>query len=404
MPQNIVIIGAGQAGLQAAATLRAEGFDGSVTLIGEEPFAPYQRPPLSKAYLLGKMDRERLFLKPERFYEENCTLITGAPVRTIDRENKTVILCDDRVFAYDRLLIATGTRARALKCPGADLPGVHVLRSIADVDSLRPEIQPGRKAVIVGAGYIGLEVAAVAAQHGLDVTVVEFLDRVLARSLTPMMSEYFTAAHEAHGVKFRFGIAVEGFEGTDHITGVRAGGESIPADFVLAGIGAIPNAELAAVAGLKTENGAIVVDAYATTSDPDIFAAGDVTWHPGYDGEMRRLESVQNAIDQAKCAARAMMGNQKPYAEVPWFWSDQYDMKLQIAGLAREGDAEIVRGDPKSGKFSVFYLRDNRIASVVSVNKPADHLMARRLIAAGTAAGPEAVADPAVALKDLIVG
>lgn len=291
MPEHIVIVGAGQAGLQAVVTLRAEGFAGAITLIGEEPFAPYQRPPLSKAYLLGKMERPRLFLKPDSYFEDACTLKTGVAAYALDRAARHLTLADGSVLGYDALLLATGTRARPLTAPGADLEGVHLLRSIVDVDGLRPQIAAGKKCVIVGGGYIGLEVAAVAATHGLDVTLIEFQDRVLARSVSPAVSAYFEAAHRGHGVKIVCGAAVEAFEGAGSLSGVRAGGVVYPADFALVGVGALPNTELAEAAGLACENG-IVVDEFATTSDPAIWSAGDCTWHQGYDGIWRRLESV----------------------------------------------------------------------------------------------------------------
>lgn len=400
--QNIVIIGAGQAGLQAVVTLRSEGFAGAVTLVGNEPFAPYQRPPLSKGYLLGKTDRPRLFLKPDAYYDGACTLKTGVAVTAIDRAARTVQLGNGEILPYDALLMATGTRARPLDVPGAELSGVHMLRSIADVDGLRPQVSSGQRCVIVGGGYIGLEVAAVAAQHGLDVTLIEFQERVLARSVSPLVSDYFEALHRAHGVRLVMGTAVEAFEGDGALRGVRAGGKVYAADFALVGAGAQPNSELAAAAGLVCKNG-IVVDEYATTSDPAIYAAGDCTWHKGYDGMWRRLESVQNAIDQAKCAARAMLGKRTPYAELPWFWSDQYDAKLQIAGLAREGDQEILRGDIAAHKFAIFYLRDGKLAAAVTVNQPAEHLMARRLIAAAAKPAATALADPLLPLKNFLM-
>lgn len=401
MTDKIVVIGAGQAGLQAVVSLRGEGYDGALALVGDEPFPPYQRPPLSKAYLLGKMARERLFLKPDAFYAETCELILGVRAAAIDRAAKTVRLEDGRVLGYDKLLIATGTRARTLPCPGAGLPDVHSLRGIADVDALKPMLVEGRRAVIVGAGYIGLEVAAVAATHGLQVTVVEALDRVLARSVSNEMSDFFAAEHRKAGVALRFGAKVAGFEGTERLEAVRVGGETIDADFALVGIGALPNVEIARAAGLACDNG-ITVDEYCATSDPDIFAAGDCTWHPGRDGGRLRLESVQNAIDQAKCAAHDMLGTPTPYREVPWFWSDQYDLKLQIAGLTRDGDTAVRRGDPMQRKFAVFYVREGCLAAAETVNMPGEHLIARKLIAAGTRVSAEALADPAVALKTLL--
>jgi 3-phenylpropionate/trans-cinnamate dioxygenase ferredoxin reductase subunit len=401
MSQNIVIIGAGQAGAQAAASLRSEGFTGAITMVGDEPYAPYQRPPLSKAYLMGTMERPRLFLKPDAFYREaGCELILHTQATAIDRAAKTVRLADGRALSYDMLLLATGTRVRKVKCPGADLPGIHYLRSIEDVDALQAVFQSGKKLAVVGGGYIGLEVAAVAVKHGLDVTVFEALDRVMARSASKPVSDFFEAVHRAAGVKLVLNTGVEAFEGDGRVTGVRAGGKSYSADLALVGIGVLPNIELAAGAGLKCEDG-IVVDQHCTTSDPAIFAAGDCTWHVGREGVALRLESVQNAIDQAKHAALAMTGKPKPYREVPWFWSDQYDLKFQIAGLARPTDTAVVRGDPAARKFAVFHLRDGAVAAVESINAPAEHLVGRKLIADGARVAPERLADTSITMKNI---
>jgi len=401
MPENIVIIGAGQAGAQAVATLRAEGFTGAITMVGDEPYAPYQRPPLSKAYLMGSMERPRLFLKPESFYREaGCELILGVKATAIDRTAKTVRLSDGRTLPYDLLLLATGTRVRKVKCPGADLPGIHYLRSIADVDALQAVFESGKKLAVVGGGYIGLEVAAVAIKYGLDVTVFEALDRVMARAVSKPVSDFFEAVHRAAGVKLLLNTGVQGFEGEGHITGVKAGGKSTPADIALVGIGVVPNIELAAEAGLNCEDG-IAVDLNCATADPAIFAAGDCTWHVGREGAPLRLESVQNAIDQAKHAALAMAGKPKPYCEVPWFWSDQFDLKLQIAGLARPSDTIVVRGDPAARKFAAFHLRDGIVAAVESVNAPAEYLVGRKLIAAGARVAPERLADTSIAMKSI---
>ena len=401
MPQNIVIIGAGQAGAQAVASLRAEGFTGAITMIGDEPYAPYQRPPLSKAYLMGSMERPRLFLKPDSFYREaGCELILDVKATAIDRRAKTVRLSDGRALPYDLLLLATGTRVRKVRCPGADLPGIHYLRSIADVDALQAVFQRGKKLTVVGGGYIGLEVAAVAVKHGLDVTVFEALDRVMARAGSKSVSDFFEAVHRAAGVKLLLNTPVESFEGEGRLTGVTAGGVSYPADLALVGIGVVPNIELAADAGLTCEDG-IVVDANCATDDPVIFAAGDCTWHVGREGVPLRLESVQNAIDQAKHAALAMVGKPKPYREVPWFWSDQYDLKLQIAGLARPTDTIVVRGEPAARKFAVFHLRDGAVAAVESINAPAEYLVGRKLIAEGTRIAPDRLADTSIAMKNI---
>jgi 3-phenylpropionate/trans-cinnamate dioxygenase ferredoxin reductase subunit len=401
MPQNIVIIGAGQAGAQAVASLRAEGFAGTITMVGDEAYAPYQRPPLSKAYLMGTFERGRLFLKPESFYRESgCELILNTSAKAIDRAAKTVALSDGRLLPYDMLLLATGTRVRPIKCPGAELAGIHYLRSIADVDALQTVFQSGKRLVVIGGGFIGLEVAAVAAKHGLDVTVFEALERVMARAVSKPVSDFFEAVHRAAGVKLKLNTGVEGFEGEGAVSGVRAGGTIYPADLVLVGIGVLPNVEIAAAAGLECKDG-VVVDKTCATSDPTIFAAGDCTWHEGRDGRSLRLESVQNAIDQAKHAAAAMAGKPKPYSEVPWFWSDQYDLKLQIAGLARAGDQIVLRGDPAARKFAAFHLRDGVVAAVESINTPAEYLVGRKLIAEGARVAPERLADTSIPMKTI---
>jgi 3-phenylpropionate/trans-cinnamate dioxygenase ferredoxin reductase subunit len=402
LPERIVIIGAGQAGAQAVASLRSGGFTGTLTMVGDEPYLPYQRPPLSKAYLQGTLERERLFLKPEAFYADAaCEMLLNVSATAIDRTARTVALSDGRSLSYDKLLLATGTRVRPIPVPGADLPGIHYLRSIADVDLLRAAFQPGRRIAIVGGGYIGLEVAAVAAKHGLDVSVFEALDRVMARAVSPVMSDFYRGVHTAAGVKLHLRTGVERFEGAGRLEAVRAGGESYPADLALVGIGVIPNAELAAAAGLAVENG-IVVDRHAATSDPSIFAAGDCTSHPGREGRNIRLECVQNAIDQAKFAALAMLGKPAVYSEVPWFWSDQYDLKLQMAGLARPGDTIVQRGDPAARKFAVFHLREGKVAAVEAVNAAPEYLVGRKLIGEGTRIDPARLADTTIAMKNIV--
>ena len=403
MPHNIVIIGAGQAGAQAVATLRAEGYSGAIAMVGDEAFAPYQRPPLSKAYLMGTLERARLFLKPESFYQESgCELILGVTVRAIDRTAKTIALSDGRSLSYDQLLIATGTRVRKIKCPGADLPGIHYLRNIADVDGLNAVFHQGKRLAIVGGGYIGLEVAAVAAKHGLDVTVFEAMSRVMARAVSRPVSAFFEQVHRAAGVKLLLNTGVEAFEGTSHLEAVKADGQLCPADMALVGIGVIPNMEIARDAGLPCEDGIVVDENCASPADPAIFAAGDCTWHVGREGIPLRLESVQNAIDQAKHAAYAMMGKPRIYKEVPWFWSDQYDLKLQIAGLARDNDKIVMRGDPAARKFAVFHLREGAVAAVESVNAPAEYLVGRKLIAEGVRVAPERLADTSILMKSIV--
>ncbi len=399
MPQRIVIIGAGQAAAQAVATLRAEGYAGTIVMVGDEPYAPYQRPPLSKAYLMGTLERARLFLKPDSFYREsNCELILGVTVRAIDRKARSVLLSDGRTLPYSMLLLATGTRVRRIKCPGAVLAGIHYLRSIEDVDDLNAVFQKGKRLAVVGGGYIGLEVAAVAVKHGLDVTVFEAMDRVMARAVSKPVSDFFEQAHRTAGVKLLLNTGVDAFEGAGQLKSVKAGANHFPADIALVGIGVVPNVELAKEAGLACEDG-IIVDQNCATADPAIFAAGDCTWHVGREGIPLRLESVQNAIDQAKHAAYAMAGKPKTYSEVPWFWSDQYDLKLQIAGLARAADQIVVRGDPVSRKFAAFHLRDGAVAAVEAVNAPSEYLVGRKLIAAGSHVAPERLADLSVPMK-----
>jgi len=402
MSERIVIIGAGQSGAQAVATLRAEGFTGAITMVGDEPFAPYQRPPLSKAYLMGTMERERLFLKPDAFYTDaKCELILGVAATKIDRAARTVHLADGRILPYDKLLIATGSRVRKIRCPGAELPGIHYLRGIADVDALRAEFVAGKKLAIVGGGYIGLEVAAVAAKRGIDVTVFEAMDRLMARAVSVPVSDFYEKVHREAGVKLLLKTGVQAFEGKDRVEAVRAEGKSYPADVVLVGIGIVPNEELAKEAGLACDDG-IVVDARSdVTGDPAIFAAGDCTRHIGREGVPLRLECVQNAIDQAKHAALGMAGKTNTYREVPWFWSDQYDLKLQIAGLARPTDQIVLRGDPAVRKFAAFHLRDGAVVAVEAVNAAPEYLVGRKLIADGAKIAPERLADTSIPMKTI---
>lgn len=400
MAEHFVIIGAGQAGVQAVQSLRAEGFRGRLTMVGEEAYPPYQRPPLSKTYLLGTFARERLFLKGDDYYRETeCTLMLNTRAVAVDRDARTVALGDGRTLSYDRLLFATGTRVKKLRCSGADLPGLHYLRDIADVDGLRKEFITGARVAIVGGGYIGLEVASVAAKRGLQVTVFEAADRLMPRTVSKPVSDFYEAEHRKAGVTLKLNTLVEGFEGAGRVQAVRAGGVNYPADLVLVGIGVVPNDELAAAAGLACSDG-IVVDQSAMTSDPAIFAAGDCTRHHGHDGAEIRLECVQNAIDQAKHAALAMMGWPETYREVPWFWSDQYDLKLQIAGLARPGDTIVLRGDPASRKFAVFHLREGKVAAVEAVNAAPEYLIGRKLIAAGAAIPPQTLANTSIPMKN----
>ncbi|HEY1710112.1 MAG TPA: FAD-dependent oxidoreductase [Rhizomicrobium sp.] len=401
MAGHIVIIGAGQSGAQAVASLRSEGFDGAITMIGDEPFAPYQRPPLSKTYLMGTLERERLFLKPDAFYAEaRCEMILGVGATRIDRAAKTVTLADGRSISYDKLLLATGSRVRRIPVPGADLSGIFYLRGIADVDSLRTAFQSVKHLAIVGGGYIGLEVAAVGRKAGLEVTVFEAMDRVMARAVSKPVSDFYEKIHREAGVSLLLNTGVERFEGDGKLESVVAGGKHYPAEVALVGIGIGPNVELAKDAGLACDDG-IVVNNAACTADPDIFAAGDCTKHTGREGLSIRLECVQNAIDQAKHAALAMVGKPANYREVPWFWSDQYDLKLQIAGLLRPTDRMVLRGYPAARKFAVFHLRDGKVAAVEAVNAASEYLMGRKMIAEEKAVDADRLADLSIPMKTI---
>jgi 3-phenylpropionate/trans-cinnamate dioxygenase ferredoxin reductase subunit len=397
--ERIVVVGAGQAGVQAVASLRAEGFAGEIALLGDEPFPPYQRPPLSKAYLSGEFVRERLFLKPDSFYAESaCELRLATRVKAIDRAAKKTEFEDGSALAYDKLILTTGARVRRLPVPGDRLEGVHYLRGIADVDAIRPRLKQGTRLAVVGGGYIGLEVAAVAVKLGAEVSVIEAANRVMVRAVTPQLSAYYERTHRAHGVKLLLGATAEAFLGNSQVDAVKTNLGTVPADLVLVGIGIVPNCELAQKAGLACDNG-IMVDEFGATSDPGIFAAGDCTSHPDFYGARVRLESVQNAIDQARHVALSVIGKPSPYREVPWFWSDQYDLKLQIAGLARPSDVVVPRGDPVTGKFAVFHLRDGVVVAVEAVNSAPDYIIGRRLIAARAHVAAEKLADMRLPIK-----
>ena len=411
MSERVLIIGAGHAGGQCAASLRQKGWDGEIVIAGEEAYPPYQRPPLSKAFLAGDLAAERLFLKPAAFYEQQRIEVRpGARAVRIDRDAGAVGFADGSAVDYDVLVLATGARVRRLGVPGADLPGVGYLRDIADVDALRPRLRPGARLVIVGAGFIGLEVAAVAAKLGAEVAVLEAADRVMSRVTGAAVSHFFEDLHRGHGVDLRLGAALAGFEsgeGGDVALARLADGSSLPCDLAVIGVGVIPNTEIAAEAGLETDDG-IVVDELTRTADPAIYAVGDCTRHPSaYCGGELRLESVHNALEQAKTAAAAICGAPAAYDQVPWFWSDQYDVKLQTVGLRYgpgdwRSDREILRGAPSEKKFSVFYMKGERLIAADSISSPADHMVARRLIAAKKAVSPEALADPALDLKTLL--
>ena len=402
---KVLIVGAGQAGGEAAQRLRAAGFAGDITLVGDEPIPPYQRPPLSKKYLAGELPLDRLFLRPIETYEgEGIRTVFGRRAVWIDRTAKRVRFEGAHELAYDALILATGTRPRALPAPGADLPGVHVLRTAGDVDAIRPRFKAGAKLVVIGAGYIGLEVAAVARQSGLEVTVVEAAVRPLARVTCPEMAGFFLDVHTAAGVRFMLSSQVAVLKGEHSVRAVGlADGTEIEADLVVVGIGVTADTTLAEKAGLTVQDG-IVVDAAGRTSDPAIYAIGDCARRPlaVCGGRMVRLESVHNAIEGAKIVAAAITGSTPPVEETPWFWSDQYDLKLQIAGLFHGFDRTIVRGAPADRAFAVFYLQGERLLAVDAVNRPAEYLGGKALIQKGASPDPKALADPAVPMKALL--
>jgi 3-phenylpropionate/trans-cinnamate dioxygenase ferredoxin reductase subunit len=399
---GVIIIGAGQAGLQAAASARDEGYEGPITLVGEEAFAPYQRPPLSKAYLKGEMDEEGLELRGPDFYgETGVTLLTGLRAEAIDRAARTVRLSDGASLGYDQLVLAMGARNRPLNVAGADLAGVMFLRGLDDARAIKAAVAGARRAVVIGAGFIGLEFAAVAAAKGLEVTVVEIGPRVMGRALSAAMSDFFAAEHRKMGVTLRLEAGVDAIAGHQGRAAgvVLSSGETLPADIVLIGIGVLPQVELAERAGLDTADG-VVVDAQLRTSDPAIFAIGDLALHPTrFAPRPVRLESVQNAIDQGRAVGAALAGRAAAYDKAPWFWSDQGPFKLQMAGLNIGCDQSVLRGDPAGGAFSVFSFRDGRLASVDSVNRPVDHMAARKILTNAAALTPEQAADEAFDLR-----
>ena len=399
---HVVVVGAGQAGASLVAKLRNSGFDGSITLIGAETVPPYQRPPLSKAYLLGDMTLDRLFLRPESFYAEHrIDLRLNTRVTQIDRAAQTIALNGD-VMPYDHLVLATGSDPRRLPASiGGALEGVFVVRDLADVDAMAPHVVEGKRALIVGGGYIGLEAAAVAAKRGLEVTLVEMADRILQRVAAPETSDFFRALHQGHGVTIREGIGLDRLLGEGHVTGARlSDGTELAADLVIVGVGITPATALAEAADLAVENG-IKVDARGRTSDPAIWAAGDCASFPWKDGRIR-LESVPDAIEQAECVAENIMGADKDYVAKPWFWSDQYDVKLQIAGLNAGYDRTVVRRGDKPGSQSVWYFRGEALLAVDAMNDPRAYMIGKRLIEAGQSPAPAAVADPETPLKSLL--
>lgn len=408
MRQRCVIIGASHAGAELAVGLRQQGWDGEVLVIGEESTLPYQRPPLSKEFVLENMTALDLLIRPPETYSSHgIEFLLETRAVTIDRKRRTVTTRNAKTgeaeVAYDKLALCTGSRVRRLDMPGAELAGIYYMRTLDDAEAIKGVAQCGRRAVIVGGGYIGLECAAMLRKKGLQVTVLEAAPRVLARVTATEVADFYQRVHTEEGVAIRTDVAITAFTGDDWVRSVKlAGGEELPADFVIVGIGVIPNTELAENAGLAIENG-IVVNEFAQTADPHIVAAGDCTNHPTPWYGNVRLESLPNAMEQAKCAAATLCGKQQPHHSLPWFWSDQYDMKLQIAGLSHDYDQVVLRGDSHTGRsFAAFYLKENQLVAADCVNRPKEFMLARRCIAQQIPVEAGKLADESVDLKSLV--
>lgn len=399
---GVIIVGGGHAAGQVSASLRQEGFDGPITIIGDEPHPPYQRPPLSKAYLAGEQGVEKVYLRPESFYEsKDISLIKSVRVDAIDVATHAVTCSDGATRSWDHLVLATGTRPRKLSIDGSNLDGIHYLRSIEDVDNIRAEFTNNSKLVIVGGGYIGLEVAAVAIDAGAQVQVLEMESRILQRVTTEQMSAFYHKLHTSRGVDIQVSTGVTGFAGNDgRVTQVICGERSLDADLVIVGIGVIPNTELASSAGIECDNG-IVVNDHCLTSAANVYAIGDCSNHPNPLLDRRlRLESVPNAMEQARVTAANICGKEKVYSSMPWFWSDQYDLKLQMLGFSADGNQAVLRGNMEDNQFAIFYLKDGAIVAVDAVNSPREFMAAKQLV--GKAIDPATLADTSVEMKSLI--
>jgi len=402
---EIVVIGSGQAAVQAVMSLKRNEFTGSIKIIGEEGHLPYQRPPLSKDFLLEEYKPERVSLKKKEFYEENgIDLILGKRAETIDTSLKEIVLSDENKINYDQLIIATGSRVRKLKVPGSEKTGIYYLRDLNDANALKKQIKKSKKMVVVGAGYIGLEVASVAASLGIEVTVIEMANRVMNRTVDPVISSYYQKLHESHGVKIYLDNGLKEFQGKESVNAVLCSdGLKLDADVVVVGAGVLPNQEIAMDAGLKCENG-ITVNEYGETSDQDVYACGDCTNHPNKTLNTRlRLESVHNAMEQSKTVASTIMGNRDPYDQIPWFWSDQYDHKLQLVGISGEHDEIVMRGLESKQKFLLFYLKNSVLIAVNAINSSKEFLICRKLVANKVKISSDVLKDQSVNLNDLLL-
>ena len=405
MSKNFIIAGASHAASMLAPTLRQQGWQGRIIVIGAEASIPYHRPPLSKDYLAGEKTLDEILIRPAKVYEKSeVEFILNTSVESINRDNKTVQLSNNETLPYDKLALTVGSKVRKVNLPGVDLTGVFYLRDLRDVERITPYINPGANAVIVGGGYIGLETAAVLNKKGMNVTVLEMMERVLQRVTAPVVSEFYTRIHEEEGVSIRCGVGVSGFRGNGRVAKVRCSdGSEFAADLVIIGVGILPNTALAEAAGLEVDNG-IVVNDRAQTSDLDIFAAGDCTNHhnPIYDRRIR-LESVQNVTDQSRVAAGAACGKEVSYNAVPWFWSEQYDLMLQIAGLSQGYDEIITRGDPDNSRsFAAFYLKSGRVIAVDAVNKPQEFMFSKKLIPLCKTVDKNRLSDTGTPIKELL--
>mgnify|MGYP001573112175 FL=1 len=402
---EIVVIGSGQAAIQTVMSLKRNEFTGSIKVIGEEDHLPYQRPPLSKDFLLEEYKPERVSLKKKEFYEENgVDLILGKRAESIDTILKEITLSDENKIHYDQLIIATGSRVRKLNVPGSDKKGLYYLRDLDDANALKQRLKKNKKMVIVGAGYIGLEVASVAASLGVKVTVIEMANRVMNRTVDPIISSYYQKLHESHGVKIHLDNGLKAFEGGDSVNAVRCSdGLMLEADLVVIGAGVLPNQEIAIEAGLECNNG-IMVNEFGETASAHVYACGDCTNHPNKGLNARlRLESVHNAMEQSKTVANTIMGNKEPYDQVPWFWSDQYDHKLQLVGISGDHDEVVMRGLQSEQKFLLFYLKNSELIAVNAINSSKEFLICRKLVANKVKISSDVIKDQSVNLNDLLL-
>ena len=402
--ENLVVIGAGQSAIQCITSLKKEGYEGSITLVGEEEHLPYQRPPLSKGFLDDSINKERLYFKKLDFFTENkIQLKLGISATSVDIENNLVNLSDEDKLHFDKLVFATGSRVRLLDFPGNDLDNIHYLRGLDDAENIKKGLEKSKHLVVIGAGYIGLEVAAIASEKGVKVSIVEMADRVMSRTVDPQISDYYLNLHQNNGVKFKFNTSLEEIKGQGQVESVVCSdGTSINTDMVIIGAGVIPNTEIAQNSGVSCENG-ILVDEFGRTNFKNVFACGDCTSHPNKLLNMQlRLESVHNAMEQSKAVAMSVLDKPAEYSQIPWFWSDQYDHKLQIVGISGSHDTVTMRGSTDASKFMLFYTRGEELVAVDAVNNPKDFLICRKLVANKVKIKTDMISDLNLNLNDLI--